>query len=61
MEVEEVIFVSSFIVEGEVMVYVLVEVLCLCGIKVMCLVCGVLVGSELEYVDLGMIVYVLFD
>lgn len=57
----EVIFVINFISEGEVIVYYIGEMLKVCGIKVMCLVCGVLVGGELEYVDVGIIVCVVLD
>lgn len=32
-----------------------------CGLVVMCFVCGVLVGGEFEYVDVGIIVCVMFD
>lgn len=59
--VSEVVLVINFINEGEVIVYYISEMFKVCGLKVSCLVCGVLVGGELEYVDVGIIVCVMLD
>lgn len=50
-EVKEVIIVINVIIEGEVMVMYLLWFIKLVGIIVICLVYGLFVGSDIEYVD----------
>lgn len=45
------IFVINFNIEGEVMVMYILRFLKLFGIKFFCIVYGLFVGGDLEYVD----------
>ena len=60
-QVQEVILATNFTAEGEATAHFLSEALKRRGLSVSRLARGVLVGSELEYVDLGTIAHALFD
>ncbi len=59
--VEEVIVATNFTAEGEATAHAVSEALKARGLRVTRLSCGVPVGSELEYVDLGTIAHALVD
>lgn len=51
VDVKEVIIVINVIIEGEVIVMYFLCLIKLAGIKVICLVYGLFVGFDIEYVD----------